>query len=236
MKQLRLCRCCRCFTCCCVCTHTPPLHAATLTPQKPSLLEATSAAQAGGPYGRAAAAAAGGDGGRLLHPVAGRTGVEEGLNPSCLTRIFCSAMPWVDCTRLRYHCTKLPDVNLCPLVGVGCWVVVVGVLSMRACRAWWGFVGNQLMTGKQCQRPCPGRGDRNAGHNCRQSTLLCTTEHVVRVHAFAPPVGCCRVLWFSQAYAQGRFPANTSSKDFVRIDDGKRHNSADGWTPEETML
>lgn len=85
--------------------------------QKPSRLEATSAAQAGGPYGKAPEAAAGGDGSRLLHPVAGRKGAEEGLNPSCLTQIFCSAMPWVDCTRLRYHCTKLPDVNLCPQVG-----------------------------------------------------------------------------------------------------------------------
>jgi hypothetical protein len=85
--------------------------------QKPTRLEATSAAQAGGPYGKAADAAAAGDGSRLLHPVAGRKGTEEGLNPSCLTQIFCSAMPWVDCTRLRYHCTKLPDINLCPQVG-----------------------------------------------------------------------------------------------------------------------
>ena len=29
-------------------------------------------------------------------------------------RYFCNAMPWVDCTALRYHCTKLPDVDLCP--------------------------------------------------------------------------------------------------------------------------
>ena len=28
-------------------------------------------------------------------------------------RFFCNAMPWVDCTALRYHCTKLPDVDLC---------------------------------------------------------------------------------------------------------------------------
>ena len=80
------------------------------------MLESTSAAQAGGLYGRAAALAASGDGRQLLHPVAGRKGTEEGLNPSCLSQIFCTAMPWVDCTRLRYHCTKQPDVNLCPLV------------------------------------------------------------------------------------------------------------------------
>ncbi|KAK2079995.1 hypothetical protein QBZ16_002390 [Prototheca wickerhamii] len=30
-------------------------------------------------------------------------------------RFFCNAMPWVDCTALRYHCVKLPDVDLCPL-------------------------------------------------------------------------------------------------------------------------
>lgn len=29
-------------------------------------------------------------------------------------RFFCNAMPWVDCTALRYHCTKLPDIDLCP--------------------------------------------------------------------------------------------------------------------------
>ena len=29
-------------------------------------------------------------------------------------RFFCNAMPWVDCTALRYHCTRLPDVDLCP--------------------------------------------------------------------------------------------------------------------------
>ena len=23
-------------------------------------------------------------------------------------------MPWVECTPLRYHCTKIPDVDLCP--------------------------------------------------------------------------------------------------------------------------
>ena len=29
-------------------------------------------------------------------------------------RFYCNAMPWVDCTALRYHCAKLPDVDLCP--------------------------------------------------------------------------------------------------------------------------
>jgi len=29
-------------------------------------------------------------------------------------RFFCNAASWVDCTALRYHCTKLPDVDLCP--------------------------------------------------------------------------------------------------------------------------
>jgi SWI/SNF related-matrix-associated actin-dependent regulator of chromatin subfamily C len=28
-------------------------------------------------------------------------------------RFFCNAMPWMDCTQLRYHCTKMPDVDLC---------------------------------------------------------------------------------------------------------------------------
>lgn len=29
-------------------------------------------------------------------------------------RFYCNAMPWVDCTVVRYHCTRLPDVDLCP--------------------------------------------------------------------------------------------------------------------------
>ncbi len=29
-------------------------------------------------------------------------------------RFFCNAMPWVDCTAVRYHCTRMPDVDLCP--------------------------------------------------------------------------------------------------------------------------
>lgn len=29
-------------------------------------------------------------------------------------RYYCTAMPWVECTKLRYHCTKFPDVDLCP--------------------------------------------------------------------------------------------------------------------------
>lgn len=29
-------------------------------------------------------------------------------------RFFCNARPWVDCTAKRYHCTKIPDVDLCP--------------------------------------------------------------------------------------------------------------------------
>lgn len=29
-------------------------------------------------------------------------------------RSTCSVMPWVDCTSLRYHCTKVPGVDLCP--------------------------------------------------------------------------------------------------------------------------
>lgn len=28
--------------------------------------------------------------------------------------IYCSVMPWVDCTDLRYHCTRAPAVDLCP--------------------------------------------------------------------------------------------------------------------------
>lgn len=32
---------------------------------------------------------------------------------------YCNAMPWVNCTELRYHCTKHPDVDLCPLAYAG---------------------------------------------------------------------------------------------------------------------
>lgn len=34
--------------------------------------------------------------------------------PDPQARFFCNAMPWVDCTACRYHCTKMPDVDLCP--------------------------------------------------------------------------------------------------------------------------
>jgi hypothetical protein len=44
------------------------------------------------------------------------------------------------------------------------------------------------------------------------------------------------LLLLLQAFAEGRFPPGVSSKDFVRIDDSKRRSSADGWTPEDTML
>ena len=82
--------------------------------------------------------------------MAGRKGAEEGLNPSCLTQIFCAAMPWVDCTRLRYHCTKLPDINLCPLVGVGCWVVRVGALSGVCAHAGPGVCWHEEMQSLSC--------------------------------------------------------------------------------------
>lgn len=75
------------------------------------------------------------------------------MQQSVVTPIYCSAMPWVECTALRYHCTKHPDINLCPA-----------------------------------------------------------------------------------AYAEGRFPAGCSSRDFVRIDGSSRQTSSDGWRPEETLL
>ena len=40
--------------------------------------------------------------------------VDSRLTPGVQARFFCNAMPWVDCTALRYHCTKMPDVDLCP--------------------------------------------------------------------------------------------------------------------------
>lgn len=27
---------------------------------------------------------------------------------------FCNAMPWVNCTNARYHCTRFPDIDICP--------------------------------------------------------------------------------------------------------------------------
>lgn len=46
-----------------------------------------------------------------LHPLLHRTPLEPSAPGA---RFFCNAMPWVDCTALRYHCTKFPDVDLCP--------------------------------------------------------------------------------------------------------------------------
>lgn len=39
-----------------------------------------------------------------------------GSQPAIATGVqyWCSAMPWVDCTAVRYHCTKFPDTTLCP--------------------------------------------------------------------------------------------------------------------------
>lgn len=39
--------------------------------------------------------------------------------PAPQVRYFCNAMPWVECTQLRYHCTKVPDVDLCPQAFAG---------------------------------------------------------------------------------------------------------------------
>jgi hypothetical protein len=132
--------------------------------QRPSRLEASAATQQGGSFNAssaaAAAAAARSDGrgssstlGALSTPACGRKGSDIGLNPSVLCPVYCSAMPWVDCTMLRYHCTRYPDINLCPT-----------------------------------------------------------------------------------AFAEGRFPAGCSSRDFVRVDGCDRQASSDGWRPEETML
>jgi hypothetical protein len=62
------------------------------------------------PAGTAAAAAPG----SLLTPAYGKRSAEVGLRPSVTAKVYCSAMPWVECSALRYHCTKHPDINLCP--------------------------------------------------------------------------------------------------------------------------
>lgn len=113
------------------------------------------------------AAAAGVGAPAALAAAAGRRdrwGRAPGSAPAPAPRFFCSALPWVDCTETRWHCTKVPDVDLCP-----------------------------------------------------------------------------------QAYAEGRFPAGSTARDFVRVDGGAppppRSTSVvggagagDGWTPSETLL
>eukprot|EP00775_Hariotina_reticulata_P005697 gene5697-5935_t len=138
----------------------PPGDAALFDFQRPSRLEASAATQQGGYFSAmpSTAAAARGDlrggvQGALSIPACGGKGSDIGLNPSVLCPVYCSAMPWVDCTMLRYHCTRYPDVNLCPA-----------------------------------------------------------------------------------AFAEGRFPAGCSSRDFVRLDGTQRQPSSDDWRPEETML
>lgn len=73
------------------------------------------------------AALAGANGGRVApaprsgfpHPA-----VAQGV------QYYCNAMPWVNCTALRYHCTKLPDVDLCPLAFAGTCAGVVIVWTV----------------------------------------------------------------------------------------------------------
>ena len=62
-------------------------------------------------------------------------------------------MPWVDCTACRFHCKKLPDIDLCP-----------------------------------------------------------------------------------QAFAEGRFPPGTCSKDFIKIDTKASKSKGAGWSDQEHLL
>ncbi|GMH38909.1 hypothetical protein BSKO_06807 [Bryopsis sp. KO-2023] len=41
----------------------------------------------------------------------GTTANDKSVNPP---QFRCNAMPWVDCTAVRYHCVTIPDVDLCP--------------------------------------------------------------------------------------------------------------------------
>jgi SWI/SNF related-matrix-associated actin-dependent regulator of chromatin subfamily C len=68
-------------------------------------------------------------------------------------QFFCNAMPWVDCTACRYHCTRIPDIDLCP-----------------------------------------------------------------------------------QAFAEGRFPPGTCSKDFIKIDSKVSKSKHSGWSDQEQLL
>lgn len=66
------------------------------TPARPSASAAGAAAAA------AAAAAALAPGGAATAPGSGRVD------------FYCNAMPWVKCNDVRYHCTRYPDIDLCP--------------------------------------------------------------------------------------------------------------------------
>lgn len=68
-------------------------------------------------------------------------------------QFYCNAMPWVDCTACRFHCSKLPDIDLCP-----------------------------------------------------------------------------------QAFAEGRFPPGTCSKDFIKIDAKSSKGKNHGWSDQEHLL
>lgn len=94
-------------SCCCCCMAVSLI-------QRPSLLEASAATQQGGNFHTGQSTAAQRPPGSLLMPAFGRRGTDSGPHPSVLTPIYCSAMPWVECTALRYHCTRHPDINLCP--------------------------------------------------------------------------------------------------------------------------
>lgn len=78
----------------------------------PEAILEPAAAGSVGPEAAADAAAAGAGGVRV---VAARAAGLARPPAADGARFFCNAMPWVDCTALRYHCVKLPDVDLCPL-------------------------------------------------------------------------------------------------------------------------
>jgi hypothetical protein len=64
----------------------------------------------------AAGAAASTHGGTHLnipqrHHAASRGSAQQ---PVPKAQFYCNAMPWVDCSELRYHCTRFPDIDLCP--------------------------------------------------------------------------------------------------------------------------
>lgn len=83
-------------------------------------------------------------------------------------RFFCAAMPWVDCTELRYHCTRQPGVDLCPQA------FAEGRFPQGCSAA--DFV--RLEGGADANAPDAGGG---AGRWTPQETLLCVGA---RLHAF----------------------------------------------------
>lgn len=109
-----------------------------------------------------------------------------------------------ECTSLHYHCTKYPDINLCE--SISCHermrlVIVLCSLCIYAC------VAARLQALLDTLPSMPLQHTTSIGITWLTSFNLSRPAH--------PPLPSCRC---PAAYGEGRFPAGTTARDFVRLE------------------